>query len=348
MKHVKGSKLDANALTRNLYVSAIIGMLTDYGYGQACQVHHPGCGYQSCQPAFLQLDAVLSQAARQPIDGRIHLPIPAALRSAVTLESWPVVRVNSGGTATFHCTPLQITPGPRPNDRAAVFWHHDNELLAYSGRNENYVASADIRHTVDWAAASATLTMRNVTWASRGEVACQQECPPPTRETHPYCPLQTFRLHVMPTARELFPTPLPNVTVVRSGEARFQCATTLTLPTDYFHAMMGFIWRFNTQWLEAPALHALHPFVGPMTTPPPRRPSPKHVPPALRDTMSGETLAAYRMLYNESEYYTSTLVIPDVQLQASARVECWVQPDYQREVWLMQTAYLHVIPAPDA
>ncbi|XP_055351920.1 uncharacterized protein LOC129598172 isoform X2 [Paramacrobiotus metropolitanus] len=308
--------------------------------------------------SFALVDAVMSEAARQPIEGRIHVPIPATLASAVTMESYPVVRASSGGAATFHCSPLRILPnanGSNANE-TTVRWVHNQKMLAAlssDGLHFNYTASADVQQTVDWAAASATLTIRNVTWASRGMLTCLQDCPAAKEPLRKFCPLQDFRFHVTPTASEIFLAPLMhNVTVFRFGEARFRCATTLIFPTDVFHGRMDFIWRYNAQWLHAPPYHALHPFVGPVSTPPPRRPSPKHVPPSLRDRIAGETLAEYTVFYNDTdgENFASTLVVPSVQLQTStpARVECWVQPDYQREVWLMQTAYLHVLPAPDA
>ncbi|XP_055351967.1 uncharacterized protein LOC129598210 isoform X3 [Paramacrobiotus metropolitanus] len=315
-----------------------------------------GCGHQSCDPTFLQVDAVMSEAARQPIDGRIHLPLPASLRSLVTVESYPVVRASSGGAATFHCSPLRILPNVNRSNanNTTVMWVHNHKMLAAlnsDGLRYNYTASSDITQTVDWAAASATLTMRNVTWASRGLVGCLQECE--ADPVYEHCPLHIFRFHVTPTANELFLAPLMhNLTVVRSGEARFRCITSLIVPTDVFHGRMGFIWRYNAQWLAAPQYHALEPFVGPVATPPPRRPSPKHVPPWQRNRKPGETLAEYSVFNSDTDpdNFTSTLVIPAVQLQAStpARVECWVQPDHQREVWLMQTAYLHVLPASDA
>ncbi|XP_055351942.1 uncharacterized protein LOC129598187 isoform X2 [Paramacrobiotus metropolitanus] len=184
------------------------------------------------------LDAVMSEAARQPIDGRIHLPIPAALRSQVTLESLPVVRASSGGAATFHYRPLRILPnanGSNANE-TTVMWVHNHKMLAAlssDGLRYNYTASADIQQSVDWTAASATLTIRNVSWASRGLVACLQECE--ADPVYKFCPLQYFRFHVTPTASELFLAPLMhNVTVVRFGEARFRCATSLTFPTDTF------------------------------------------------------------------------------------------------------------------
>ncbi|XP_055351934.1 uncharacterized protein LOC129598181 isoform X2 [Paramacrobiotus metropolitanus] len=289
----------------------------------------------------------MSEAARQPIDGRIHVPIPASLRSLVTLEKYPVVRASSGGAATFHCSPLRILPNANGSNanHTTVLWALNRKTLAAlnsDGLRYNYTASADISQTVDWTAASSTLTIRKVTWASRGLVACMQEC-----EANPefdFCSLQYFRFHVVPTANELFVAPLMhNVTVAPFEEARFRCNTSLVAPTNWFHIRMGFIWRFNAQWLAAPQAHALEPFVGPVTTPP-------HVPPPLRDVhrMPGETLAEYSVFNNGTDggHFSSTLVIPRVQLQTPtpARVECWVQPDHQREVWLRQAAYLHVLP----
>ncbi|XP_055332531.1 uncharacterized protein LOC129584397 isoform X2 [Paramacrobiotus metropolitanus] len=281
------------------------------------------------------MDKILNDAARHPVDGRIYLPIDNNKeKSNATADNLPIVLANSGDEAIFHC-PLPLTPNITVMPDIA--WAHNGQVVTVNSSNSiDVTARYDASPAVEIPASAATLILKNAKWSDRGVVECQQTCPD---EPLRFCRLQAFRLRVTPTASELFPIPLPNVTVRRAAEARLQCVTSVTHPMEQFDSHIGFIWRFNRQWLEAPKRHPLRAliFINPESS---QRSFRKYVPP---DAVALDTVSEYGVEYSPTGRRATTLVLPRVQARSTARIECWVRPDYTREVWLMQTAYLHVV-----
>ncbi|XP_055351949.1 uncharacterized protein LOC129598194 [Paramacrobiotus metropolitanus] len=295
------------------------------------------CLDDSWECTFARLDKLLNDASRHPVNGRIHLPLDNKEASSITIDNLPVVQTNSGEAATFHC-PLQLTPNT--TETPTIVWVHKGQVLAVvRSSGINVTAAYDVSHAVNITAAFATLMMKNLSWSDRGIVECQNNCPDdPSR----FCRLQAFRLRVAPTRSEIFPLPMANVTVKWASEARFHCGTGFTHPLEAFDRLHGFIWRFNRQWLEAPQKHPLRDLI---YTDPDQRHFRLYVPFDARHEAL-ETLSTYEVQYSHQGNVASTLIIPKVDARRPARIECWVRPDYTREVWVMQTAYLHIVEVP--
>ncbi|XP_055351931.1 uncharacterized protein LOC129598179 isoform X2 [Paramacrobiotus metropolitanus] len=201
-----------------------------------------------------------------------------------------------------------------------------------------------------------TLTLKNVAWKDNGDVVCSQPCylPPPVKPTPlpivtgtangvTFCAgdHQYFRLQVFPSASELFPVPMSNVSVRRKSDAQIACVANRLEGNS-----PAFIWRFNGHLIAAPAGHPMQALVRILVTRLGKFAPTQHFPLA---GISNAKEFNFGVSYSYTvTTVTSTLSISSVDFHTSARVECWVRPDEIQEVWRRQTAFLHVSTIPAA
>ncbi|XP_055353499.1 uncharacterized protein LOC129599312 isoform X2 [Paramacrobiotus metropolitanus] len=308
------------------------------------------------------MERIVEDATRNTASEKIHLvfqrPAPSAGRGILQ-----VIRVDSGGDASFPCAVHNLTYNA-PLQLPDIFWTHQQLALAFFSNGRLLSEGKfDLQYSVHsrpspafaYANVIMILTFKNVSWKISGDVACSEVCrlnpaivfePPHTGMVGDatFCDRnkQNFRLLVFPSASELFPVPLANVSLRRGEDAHIGCvANRLNAAT-----LSAFIWRFNGRVIAAPVDHPLRALVSLVVDPRGGRVPPEQFPlygiSAARDF-------TFAVSFNITETtIISTLVISDVDLHTSARVECWVRPDDSQEVWRRQIAYLHVVSTPAA
>ncbi|XP_055353488.1 uncharacterized protein LOC129599300 [Paramacrobiotus metropolitanus] len=322
------------------------------------------CHNITCYYTIATLERIVQNATRNPASDKIHLAFELHDRSAFG-SFVQAVRVDSGASASLACAVHNVTFST-PQELPEIYWTINQRMLA-SLRNGRLTSPGvfDLNHstkslplpTSAYANVTVTLTLKNVSWRASGDVVCSQLChltpvirpvPVPIRTgsvgKKTFCTSynQYFRLLVFPSASELFPIPLANITVLRWSDTNISCVVNRLDAGN----IPSFIWRFNGRVIAAPADHPLHALAS-----------------AVVDRRGGSGPAEYFPLYNISTAKelkfavsssstattsSSTLFISRVDLHTSARVECWVRPDDSQEVWRRQIAYLHVETTPAA
>ncbi|XP_055353095.1 uncharacterized protein LOC129599004 [Paramacrobiotus metropolitanus] len=298
------------------------------------------------------LDRIVEEATHDPDSDVIALafdgPIPTANGNQAQL-----VRVDSGASASVVCAAHSL-PYTFPQHLPEFSWTHRQRPLAFlsNGRLVNvHPGTFDLEHSVQsrpapaspFADVSVTLTFRNASWQASGDVTCTQHCLGPLTllpallepAAAPLCASHTqhFRLLVFPSAGDLFPVPLANVSVLRGADVQMSCVANAR---DVAHTdTLTFVWCLNGRVIATRGEHPLRALAGDVVS--------RHGGFPLHGISTAREFT-FGVAYNRTATtVSSTLVVYSVDLHTSARVECWVRPDASEEVWRRQTAYLHVL-----
>ncbi|XP_055351948.1 uncharacterized protein LOC129598192 [Paramacrobiotus metropolitanus] len=329
----------------------------------ACPTAVPkACRNATCHYSIATLERIVQEATYNPASEKIQLvfdqPAPNAVRSLVQ-----VISVDSGGSASFSC-PVHNVTFTTPLQLPYIGWTHQGRDLAVLG-NGRLISDGpfDLEHSVrsrpvpgsPFADVNVTLALKSVAWQASGDLSCLQPCNtfllPSVRlpiavkpGDVPFCgsPYQLSRLLVFPSASELFAVPMSNVSVRRGSDAQFTCAANLRVAGS----TPAFIWRFNGYVIAAPGDHPLQALVRVLDTHRGGSVSAERFP--LRGISTAKAFTFSVTYLSTATTVNSTLSVSHVDLNTSARVECWVRPEADQEVWRRQIAYLHVLTTPAA
>ncbi|XP_055351946.1 uncharacterized protein LOC129598190 isoform X2 [Paramacrobiotus metropolitanus] len=257
-----------NSLLKTAVVPLLIYVIVFliYSFSTACPpAVTKACGNATCNYTIATLERIVQEATHNLTSDKIHLvfepPAPSATRSLIQ-----TVDVDSGASVSLPCTVHNVTYSI-PQQLPDIFWTQKEHFTAILGSGRFTSSGAlDVLHSVysrpsltaPYADVTVTLTVKNVAWKNSGDLVCSQMCRPPLEPWIANMPLctghnQHFRLRVFPSASELFPVPMANVSVRRGSDAHLTCVANV----GEVASTPAFIWRFNGYVIYASNEHPL-------------------------------------------------------------------------------------------